>query len=61
MECHKIRMAKWREGMTLPYWTIDGQFFILDGWAYGLTFDLKTVRMKEDKALRMIKEDGSST
>lgn len=49
------------ECTKLPYWTIDGQFFILDGWAYGLTFDLKTVRMKEDKALRMIKEDGSST
>ena len=44
------------EYTKLPYWTIDGQFFILDGWAYGLTFNLKTVRMKEDKALKAIRE-----
>ena len=40
----------------LPYWTIDGQFFILDGYAYGLTFNLRTVRMKESKALKAIRE-----
>lgn len=42
----------------LPYWTIDGQFFILDGWAYGLTDNLRTVRMKESEALKLIREYG---
>ena len=38
--------------MTIPYWL--EEFFILDGWAYYLTRNCKTVRMKEEDALKVV-------